>query len=229
MGVRAVVVGVVAVGILAGGAVVADGVARERTQDEVAQRLRTEIGGLPAAPDVTIAGWPFLTQVLAGELDDVHVSAPGALVAGIPLERIEVDLQGVSTDRTRPTTARAVDMTAFVTLDTLRGQLPGDAGLAVADGRLVSSTTVLGLTLEVGFVPRAAGRTIAVDVQTLRLGGADVTAADLPAGLGDRLDGLDVPLEGLPTGVELTDLVLVDDGAELAAAGTDVVLEPPAG
>ncbi|MCL3860949.1 DUF2993 domain-containing protein [Actinotalea sp. K2] len=226
MGRRAVVGVVVVVGVLVGGAAVADGVIRERTEERLATDLQTQIPGLDTPPEVTISGFPFLTQVLAGELQDVHVTAPTATVEGLRMEQIDVRLRGVTTGE--PYSARDAGMTAFLPIRAVQDALGIPFDLAVSGEYLTTSATVLGLAVDVELVPRAAGRAIEIDVETFGLGGVRVGAQDLPRGLGDQLQGLSFPVEGLPQGIELTDLRVRGDGVELTAEGTDVVLDETA-
>lgn len=227
MGARGVMVGVVVLSVVVGGAAVADEVFRDRTEEQIAADMQAGIPGLDVLPEVTISGWPFLTQVMSGELDDMHVAASEATIEGLTLQDIDVQLHGVTTEM--PYRARDAEMTAFISLESIQGALPVDAELSIEDQQLVSSFSIFGLPLNVAFTPRADGRAIAVDVETLRFAGVTVEAQDLPQGVVDQLQGLSVPVEGLPEGVEISDLELLDDGANLTAEGSDVVLELPSG
>src|SRR4051812_16409192 len=59
--------------VLLGLAVVADWVAVGFAEDEVAQQLAAK-GGLAGTPAVDIGGFPFLTQAIAGDYEDVRMS-----------------------------------------------------------------------------------------------------------------------------------------------------------
>lgn len=214
---------VVVVGLLIAGAGVADVVLRERTEDRLASELQQEVPGLTAAPDVTITGFPFLTQVLGGELDDVRVTAPSATVDGLRLDRVDVRLTGVSTRG--PTAVDRAELTAVVTPAALQQVLTVPVELSVDGAHLVAATELVGILVEVLLLPRAARRAIEVDVDGVRVGGATVAAQDLPSAVTDQLQGLSLPVEQLPRGVELTGLTVESDGVHLRAAGTDVVLE----
>ena len=218
-----VVVGVVAVGLLVGGAAVADGVARERTQERLAAELQRQIVGLSSAPDVTISGFPFLTQVLAGELDDVRLSAADLTVEGLRLEDVDVRLTGVTTDQ--PTTARHATLNAATSLASIQEAVGASVELAIADGLLVASGTLLGVPLEVLLIPRPDGRAIAVDIDSLRVGGRTVDVAELPDAVTDQFRNITIPIDGLPQGIELTAVELTTDGALLEAQGDDVVFD----
>ena len=220
MGVRGVVAGLVAVVVVVG-AVVADGAVRTRTEATLARTVAAELPGTD--PAVSIGGTPFLTQVLAGRLDHVEVTAPEATLDGLVLQDVVVQLDGVST--AQPTTAEHVTLTATLQPAALQAVLRLDAELSIDGGDLVATLELLGLPIDVALEPRAAGRSITVDVVSLSLGGAQVDVEDLPPALADQLTGLSVPVESLPDGIELTEVAVVPDGVRAVAVGTDVVLD----
>jgi hypothetical protein len=99
MGRRGLTVLVVVVLLLGGVFVVADRIAAGVAQDRIAARLG-EHRPFTSAPDVTIHGFPFLTQALSGKYDDITVSGSGATVAvdnGATLSNVafHADLRGV--------------------------------------------------------------------------------------------------------------------------------------
>lgn len=222
----ALVAGVVVVGVLVGGALIADGVMREKTEERLSGEVGSQVPGLGTEPDVTIAGFPFLTQVAGGQLDEVTVSTSSAEIGGILLEDVDVLLSGVSTEE--PYTARDVTMTASVSLDTLRRMLSIDADLAIEDGDLVATSSIFGLPLELTLTPRPAGRSIEIDLISLSLAGATVSAEDLPNALADQVEGLEIPMDELPVGMELTGLELTRDGVDLTVEGQDILLDAAA-
>ena len=69
---RALRILLIVVVILGGLFVLADRVALHFAQNEAADKLRTT-ENLASTPDVAIKGFPFLTQVASGELDDVEI------------------------------------------------------------------------------------------------------------------------------------------------------------
>jgi len=219
---RALVGTVVALGLVVGGAVVVDGVARDQAEDRIAQEL-TGLAGVEGQPDVTIGGVPFLTQLAGGRLTSVVVTTDAATVSGLRLEDVEVRFLEVSTST--PYIARRAELTALARPDALAAVLGvADLGLGVRQGELVATTTVLGLPLDVVLVPTADGRAVVVDVTGFVLGGVGVAAEDLPAGVADQLRGLRFDVDGLPAGMALTGVAVVPDGLELTAAGGDLVL-----
>lgn len=222
MGARGVIGTVVVVTVLAGGAFVADGIARDRTEDRLADELQQQIPGLQAPPDVTIGGWPFLTQVAGGELDQVDIAAEEAVLEGLTLQDVTVRLTGVSTDQ--PTTARTAELTGVAPVDRLGDVLDLPVELSARDGALVATGDILGIPLELTLVPSAAGREIAIDVEQISAGGGSFDLGAVP-GLEGAFEGLAVPVDQLPEGLELTDVRVDGDGIRLEAAGEDVVFE----
>lgn len=222
MGVRAVIGTTAVVAVLVGGAAVADGIARQAAQTRLAEEAQQRIAGLDAPPDVSIGGWPFLTQVAGGELDRVDIAAEQAVLEGLRLEDVVVRLTGVST--TQPTTARTAEMTAVAPVAALPALIDLDAELSTRDGMLLAQGEVLGIPVEIGLVPSAAGREIAIEVQEILVGGGAFDLSVLP-GLDRAFEDLSVPVDQLPQGLELTVVRVEGDVVVLEAAGRDVVLE----
>ncbi|ACQ82187.1 conserved hypothetical protein [Beutenbergia cavernae DSM 12333] len=211
--------------LLAAAAVAVDRWFVTETERRVATELEPSIG---ARPDVSIGGFPFLTQYAAGELDDVRITADTVTYTDLTLTDVTFDAAGVPTDLTQPVGQVRVD--AVVPADTLTAALqnaegvPDGVTIVTQDGAVVASVSVLGLPIEATLAPRPDGRAIAVDVEEVTIGGAVVSVVDLPAFVADALTGLRVELDQLPEGLELTTCEVTDDGVRLVAEGTDVVL-----
>lgn len=224
MGARSVVVGVVSLGLLAAGAVVADGLARGAAEDEVVRVVRSQLD-VQGTPDVQIAGFPFLTQLVAGELEDVTAAAPGVTLDGVAVTDVRVDARDVSLEAPHRVGSLRVDVTVPTATiqQVVSERVPVD--LAVDGDALRATGELLGVTLTAGLVPRVAEGRLLVDVRDVTLGPATLDVDELPEPVADRLDGIEVPLEGLPAGIVLTGAVVVPDGVRVTATGTDVVLE----
>lgn len=211
----------VVLAVLAGGAYLADTLLRREAEDRVAAEVQQAIPGVEQAPDVTIEGFPFLTQVAGGELESVRLTAPAATVEGLRLEDVVVRLHGVGTQS--PYTARTAEMTALVTPEAAEDALGlADLDLQVRDGELLATASVLGLPLDVAMTATAADHDIVVDVEAFLLGGFRVESTELPADLTAQLQGLRFRVSGLPTDMSLTGVTVVEDGMEVSAAGTDL-------
>lgn len=213
----------VVLAVVAGGAYLADTLLRREAEDRVAAEVQQAIPGVEQAPEVTIEGFPFLTQVAAGELQSVRLTAPAATVEGLRLEDVVVRLHGVTT--ASPYTAETAEMTALVTPDAAEAALGlADLDLEVRDGELLATASVLGLPLDVAMSATAEGHEITVDVEAFLLGGFRVESTELPADLTAQLQGLRFGISGLPADMSLTGVTVVDDGLELSAAGSNLTL-----
>ncbi|MER6298660.1 DUF2993 domain-containing protein [Kitasatospora sp. NPDC001539] len=85
--------------VLSGLLVGADRIAVGVAEDEAADRL-VKSGQMSRRPDVTIEGFPFLTQVVTKKLDDVRISSDGLTVQNnghqVALHSFKARLSGVS-------------------------------------------------------------------------------------------------------------------------------------
>src|SRR4051794_2547524 len=93
---RPLLITLVVLGILF---VAADRIAVAVAESQVADRVQ-QSQGLTGKPDVDIKGFPFLTQVLAGNLQNVHASADGLKAdnggqASLRVARLTADLHDV--------------------------------------------------------------------------------------------------------------------------------------
>jgi hypothetical protein len=218
---RRVVSVVVVLVVVVGGAVVVDSVLRGQAEDRIAAEV-TAIPGVTTTPDVSIGGFPFLTQLAGGSLDTVRLGAAEATIDGLRMDHLVLELSDVLTQP--PYTAARAVLTARTTPDAVEDVLAVDLDLAVRDGKLVAVTTVLGLPLDVVLEPRAQGREVLVDVTEFVLAGVGVSADELPAELTASLQGLRFAIDDLPAGMTLTDVSVLDDGLLLRAEGTDLDL-----
>jgi hypothetical protein len=226
MGVRAVVAGTVALVALLGGAYLGDRWALGQAEDRFADAVRTGVDGVTGEPAVHITGFPFLTQLVSGSLDDVSVDLDSASLAGVELQDVDLRARGVSTSEPyRAEHAVVHGSLSTAVLEALVAErTDADVDLAVDDGRLTATLQVLRADVTAELVPAAQGDAIAVDVVRVTLAGAALDVEDLPRAVATRLQDLTVPVEGLPEGLELTDVTVQGDGLRVTATGTDVVL-----
>lgn len=219
---RALVWIVIVATVLVAGGLVVDGLARASAEDRIASEIQGSMPGVDEEPDVTVAGFPFLTQLAGGRLESIEARADEATVEGLRMEDVRLRLRGVSTSA--PYSAETAEMTALVRPDAVMEVLPVDLELEARDDELLASTTVFGLPLEVVLEPHAAGRDVEVDVTGFILAGARVDASDLPGNFGDELTGLRFPIEALPEGMELTEVSVGPGGIEIRAEGQELTL-----
>ncbi|WP_024875624.1 LmeA family phospholipid-binding protein [Saccharomonospora piscinae] len=119
-GKRIVIVLVVLVGLLVG----ADFAAATYAEHTVSQKAREQLG-LSQDPAVTIHGFPFATQALAGEYDHIALSADGVGVQQLRDLSVRADLHDVD--------APLSDLTSGNVSDIAIGRLTGEITLKASD------------------------------------------------------------------------------------------------
>jgi len=219
-------IGLVVVVVLGAGLVVADRVAAAEAENRAVETIELNLEGVQGTPDVTIGGFPFLTQLLRGSLTEVSGHVDGMTLEGIDAVDVQVEAQDVST--TEPYTAGSGSIAATLPTASIeqvvadRTQL--DVKVAVDGDALTASGQVLGLNLSATLTPRVEDGKLLVDVGGLKLAGLTITVDDLPASIRSRLTDLEVPVSGLPEGLVLTEATVVPDGVRITATGTNVTL-----
>ncbi len=232
---------VVTVLVLAGLFVAADRIAVRYAESKAADRIQSS-QGLTSRPSVAIAGFPFLTQVLARRLDEVKVTAtnvetaPGTTATGdgrLRLAKLTADLHGVVLKgHFTGFVADTATGTALVSYADLSSAAPN--GVTVSYGgrnsagkgqvKVTGSITVPIL----GTIKRSV--TSAVNVS----GGDTVSLHANSVPEGNTIPGLEQlvrskidfsrRLSGLPSSITLQSVLATPDGVEISLTGRDVSL-----
>ncbi|MGW7103365.1 LmeA family phospholipid-binding protein [Streptomyces sp. NPDC054838] len=230
---RAVVIIVV---ILGGLFVGADRWAVGYADNRLAERIQAR-QGLAGSADVHIRGFPFLTQALSHDLEQVDVTLKGvdATADGrkARLTRLDAAFHGVKLNGDYSGgTARRAEGTAFVSYADLTEA--SQTGVTVAYGGKPGKVKV---TARLQILGQSLTRSVI----------STVSLADAPSGKGKivRVHADEVPGEGipgiervirketdfdrsidggLPAGLQLSTLTSDEEGVRLSLTGTDVVL-----
>jgi len=221
--VAGVVIGAV---VVVAGLFVADRVVASTVEKRSVQAIEQNLDGVVGTPTVDIGGFPFLTQVLAGSLDEVTGQVDGVTLEGIKATDVTIDATNVTTST--PYTAGTATISATLPTASINTIVADQTQLEIAvsvDGNALRATgKVLGVTLSANLVPRVQDGLLLVDVQNIAVGGLSVSVDSLPASIGNRLNDIEVPVGGLPEGLVLQQATVVDDGVRITASGTDVVI-----
>ncbi|WKX74295.1 DUF2993 domain-containing protein [Streptomyces sp. XD-27] len=217
--------------VLGGLGVAADRFAVGYAEDEAAEKIKSH-QGLSITPEVSIKGFPFLTQALNKELDEVEVGLDGIsattddgrevtiteLTATLHQVKISSDFSSATADRASGQAHISYADLSKAAGDGLQVSYAGKAG---ADANRVKITgSYLGLSL-------SADGTISVvngDTIRLRIG---ATPEGVPARLGDRIrekTDKDWKIDDLPGGLRLEKLETTEDGIDLSVTGNSVNL-----
>jgi len=230
--------------------VVADRVGANVAERRIADQVQQELTGRDVrstAPEVSIGGFPFLTQVLAGNyesikilLRDVTASAEPAGGSGtVRLPRLDVEARDVDAPiealrgNGGDIVAKTVDGTATVGYASV-AKLINQPGLRLSErgGQLLAA-------LPVEFFGQKFTLTGAADIEAvkgnIRLRFSDLDAEGLPtnAAVRSAVNGyardlsIDVPLPTLPFGIQVREVRPLPEGLAVSATAKDVPLNRP--
>ncbi|MFJ1732527.1 DUF2993 domain-containing protein [Streptomyces sp. NPDC088254] len=242
---RALRILLVVVVILGGLFVIADRLAVNFAEDETAEKLKAN-EGLATTPEVSIKGFPFLTQVAGGELDDVEVgikdyeATAGTGGEKIRIQDLQANMKGVafSSDFSSATAADATGSASISYAELLKAAKsePNRVGpgvtarvVGLSDGgngkiKVTVEASVLGNKLP---QPLTVLSSVAVEGDTVR-----VHADTLPSFGGVRAAENEVrsitdfqqKIDDLPGGIKLDKVEAAADGVEISVKGSNVRL-----
>ncbi|MFI1017930.1 DUF2993 domain-containing protein [Streptomyces sp. NPDC020965] len=235
--------------VIGGLFIAADRIAVNLAESEVADRVRSS-QGLSSTPEVSINGFPFLTQVVDKRLEDVDVSLGGlSATAGgrtVNVTEVKAELRDVKVNSSYSSAvAGRADGSARISYADLTKAAPEGARVTFAGAERAAKNQVKieGVLADVlkgaGIsLPRAAeallGDRSVSTYSTVELRGGDtirLKADALPSipvpGLGDKLrDAVDYELkiEKMPSSLKLDRLETTRGGLEFAGTGRGVAL-----
>lgn len=197
-------------------------------QNQISSRLATTYG-LSAKPGVTITGFPFLTQVVSGNYQEIDVTASQIQANGATLHDLNVRLTGVHATISEvlgsgasSVTADRADGSALVDFATVDKRLPDGFRLA-PDGKDLKVSGKLnyrGLR-----VPVSATVTLAVSGSGITVTPVSVAipgGPNLPlSAYSSRLRTV-IPLGTLPLHLHLTSVRVAPGGVRIGATARNV-------
>ncbi|MEV7782498.1 DUF2993 domain-containing protein [Kitasatospora sp. NPDC088351] len=223
---------VVLSGLLVGADRIAVGVAEDEAADQMVKS-----GRMSQRPDVSIAGFPFLTQVLSMKLDDVRVSAEGLTVGDgghqVALHSFKAELSGVAVSSSL--SSATVDNgtgSGLITYADLAQLLPPAAQMVPNAARLSGgSSTRLNLSYggpgkikaSLGPLPigegslHSQGNTVTVD--GFQLSGVAGAVAGLT---NQKIEPVSFTLDAMPAGLHLAGVSPQEEGVRLTFDGKGV-------
>ncbi|GHH46306.1 LmeA family phospholipid-binding protein [Streptomyces candidus] len=219
-------------GVVLGGIFVAvDRLAVNYAESEVATKVRAS-QGLSTEPQIDIKGFPFLTQVLAKELDRVDVTMDGlqteAEGRSLTVGKINAELYDVIlTNNFSSATATRAAGTAVISYDDLT-RAAGDKDVKLAYGgngkvKVTGTASVLGREITQSVLSSVSlkdgGRVVAVRADS-------VPGQGIPGleGMIRKKIDFERPIGGLPNGLKLDKITPVETGMEVAVTGANVEL-----
>jgi hypothetical protein len=203
--------------------------------DRVAERVATDRAETRLAahgvqnPQVSVGGFPFLTQLAARHFDSVTMSGDAVTSSRGSARDLTVVAHDVTLPQGGHATAGSVRGAGLVTYaEVLRRSGAQDVTLSAASGgrvRMRGTATVLGQSLPVAAVGRvrAAGRSLRVVPTGFEVNGASVNSASLLDALGARFT-LVYRLTGLPAGLRVDSVTATATGFRVVVTGHDVTV-----
>ena len=229
----------IALVVLFGLFVAADRVAVTVAESQVAGKLQTQ-RELAQKPGVDIEGFPFLTQLAGGKLDDVRIHATDMVLHGtsgdsVTLQTFEADLKGVKLENNYSTavadTATGTATVSYADLSAAISSHPtigytGNGRVSVAASADVPGLGAKRFGATAKLVPAGNGTGIGIaDVGDITgLSGIPGVGGQLVSGIVGESLGLQVSLNGLPQGLTVTQVVPGPDGVSISVGGTGVSL-----
>ncbi len=220
-------------------AVVGDRLAASAAQRAVAIKAR-DAALLRTNPRVKITGFPFLTQAARGKYDKITVTTHDIHRGGLRLDTVAATFYGVHVGLGSALAGKV----RSVPIDRSTGHLlvtATDLNAFLAARKV--SVNIVGTSLSVSAQPLLGGRRVAVNGNyTVTVSGRDLVFTPVPGSL--QSGGVPLPAGSvaaassalslrvdtgvLPFGLTLRQVTLTDDGLDVSATATGLVVSVPA-
>jgi hypothetical protein len=199
--------------------VVADRVAVRYADNEFATQIQKQ--GFSSKPDVTIKGFPFLTQLAARNFNDVHITATGEKTGPVTIDNINATLKDIKLNSGfNSGTVSSINGTGLITFGSLAKAGSSAAGVAdlkiarISDDEAKITADVAGIFSGSG-VARVTQSGNKIHVKLISAGGIPTSVL---GGLGD----FTIRLPNLPMGMTLQSITLTSQGALVNITGHNI-------
>jgi hypothetical protein len=208
--------------------VAADRVALVVAEDQLASRIQSS-QHLSQKPSVSIAGFPFLTQVAARDFNHATVDIHGLDANGLTVSDLHADLYGVHVNGAfNGAMVDTLDATAVIDYTDIASALSKQASIAgqqigsvqvVADGpgQLKATYSVLGISFSAVISISLSGP------NSLRLTSSQLSSSIADLGFNPNIDQT-FDLSGLPFGISLTNITYTSTAVQVSAVAHNVDL-----
>ncbi|WP_432985011.1 LmeA family phospholipid-binding protein [Dactylosporangium sp. CA-233914] len=240
---------VVLAAILVGVFVVVDRIAANVAEDRITQETKSQLAAnsvkYEGEPDVSITGFPFLTQVFAGEYKKITIGLTKPQLDNVKLDTLTIEARSVKADAQDllngkgDVTAGVVAGNAFMSWDNVRPLLevaglpsnidPSNVDLQVANNKIEMRVPLAYQGFNVTIIAKGA---MVVETGKVRLKLDSVTTdqGSLPPQVNNfvkqyqnRLQ-VTVKLPGLPYNLVINSVQTTDTGLQVTASAADVKL-----
>jgi hypothetical protein len=216
--------------VFGGIALAGDIFGRRVAQNEIAKNVASQYG-LDHTPDVSIKGFPFLTQAVDGRYKEIDINVGDLTEQGIRLTGTKVALKGVTapmSDAMNGDSSKMVADSATSTFtvgyDDVNKSAPNGMKVSPAgsDLQVRGPYTVLGITQTVTATVsvQPSGRTVRIVPESVKAGGTTV-----PLGLVRQAFTFTMPVKGLPVGTRISDVKVEPEGLRVSTNARNVKLD----
>ncbi|MGI5398078.1 DUF2993 domain-containing protein [Streptomyces sp. CA-135486] len=234
--------------VLGGIFVAADRIAVNMAESEAADKIKSS-QGLSSTPEISIKGFPFLTQVVGKELDEVDVSLAGITASAggrtVNVTEVKAELRSVRIDSSfSSAVADRADGSARISYADLTKAAPSGATVSYAGadraakgqvkvtGPLADLLEGAGISVPEAFKAMLNGRMVTTYSTVALKGGSTVqlkaeSLPSLPGSLNDKLRKVvdyDMKIDGMPSSIKLDKVAATDAGLRFSGTGTNVSL-----
>jgi LmeA-like phospholipid-binding len=204
-----------------------DFAARAFAENEAASQIQKQ--GFPKKPNVTIEGFPFLTQAISRDFKDVQISSGDVTEGPLEIQSINATMKGVHVNSSfNGGTVDQLNGTMTVTFTALANAMTsevgggalsslGGAGLTLTDAGNNEVKSTLNLVVTSGTAVWQVSRT-GHDEINLRL----VSSSGLTSSLIGSLGNVTVPLPSLPMGLSIQSVSVTPSGLVGTVTGQNV-------
>jgi hypothetical protein len=197
--------------------VVLDRVAVAYAENQAAQQMQSQ--GFPTKPDVTIEGFPFLTQVAARNFQDVHITASDVKEGPVTLS-ITADATNVRLDPGfQSGTIGHINGTGLIGFSSLASAagVEGAPGLkmsAAGGNKVKLDMNVFGFNLSaIASIEQTGPDTFQVHLDS---------TAGIPASVLGSLQKFTIHIPNLPLGLSIQSIQVTGQGVLIHATGSNV-------
>jgi LmeA-like phospholipid-binding len=211
---RRLTIAAVVVLVLAIILVIADRAAAAYAENQLASQIKSQ--GFPVKPNVTIAGFPFLTQLAARDFNEVNISASNVSEGPLNVASINAALHGVHIDSSfHGATVDQINGSALITFAGLASAagLGNGITLSAAGPNEVKAAVNLGFLSGTALAQVTRSGTHQVNVRLISAGGIPLSA------LGSLQD-FTITIPNLPAGMAVQSVSVTGQGLLIDIAAT---------
>jgi LmeA-like phospholipid-binding len=205
--------------------VAADRGANAYAENQMASQFQSSVG-LSGKPKVTIEGFPFLTQVIAGDLHKVDITVSNEAITAksagsglLEIASLTATLQGLHPHGTKSATVDQLNANVLVTFSALgnAGGIPQGITLSAAGpNQLKATIDIFGFSSEATATVEKAGSN-QIRIHVTDFGG-------VPADVLGNLADFPVTLPKLPAGLSIQSISVTQQGLRIIVSGQHVAL-----